>query len=145
MNLAQLIERHEGRSPFMYKDTLGFETIAVGFLVDRRRSPGLPPHIIDALRDWSIAGAEEELHKALPWTLKLDPVRHAVLVDMTFNLGIEPFDHDGFKDWPIFVGQVQRGEYEAAKKNMLSTLWAKQVGHRAVEDAEMLVTGEWPK
>jgi lysozyme len=144
--VADLVERHEGRIPYVYKDSLGFDTIGVGHLVDRRKGGKLPDHIITALRDWDVAQAEEELAKALPWSQHLDDVRYAVLVDMVFNLGIEPFDHDGFKDWPRFVEQVRVGNYTAAAANLRTTQpWASQVKDRATRLADMMGTGDWPE
>lgn len=140
----RMIELHEGRIPYAYQDSLKYWTIGVGHLVDERRGGRLPDHIIDALLDHDLEVTEKELDRALPWAKALDPVRRAVLIDMTFNLGIEPFDGDGNRDWPIFVGQVRDGLYEDAAHNMLSTLWARQVGQRARRLAEMMRSGQWP-
>jgi len=63
---------------------------------------------------------------------------------MAFNLGPEPFDHDGIKDWPMFLKQVETGRYAEAAANMRSTLWAKQVGKRAERLASMMESGKWP-
>lgn len=143
-NTRKLIELHEGRVPSVYQDSLGYWTIGVGHLVDKRLKGGLPDHIIDLLLDYDIETHSAELLKVLPWAASLSEVRQAVLFDMTFNLGIEPFDGDGFKDWPMFVSQVKEGAYDVAALNMLSTLWAKQVGPRAVRLAAMMKDDKWP-
>ena len=144
-DIKGLLTLHEGRVPHAYQDSLGYLTIGIGHLIDQRKGGRLPDHIIDALFEYDLWEHTRALSAAIPWVGQLDAVRHAVLVDMTFNLGPEPFDGDGFKDWPIFVGQVRSGQYEAAAANMLSTLWAKQVGERAVRLAEMMRTGLWPE
>lgn len=142
--VRQLISLHESRVPFGYADSLGYLTIGVGHLIDKRKGGRLPEHIIDALLDWDITEHTKVLLDAIPWAAQLDPVRYAVLVDMTFNLGGEPFDGDGFKDWPMFVEQVRTQQWAAAAANMRATAWAKQVGARAQRLARMMETGQWP-
>lgn len=143
-NIRSLLELHEGRVPYAYQDSLGFWTIGVGHLIDKRKGGALPPQIIEALLSYDIATHQNLLIGALPWVVNLDEVRYAVMVDMTFNLGVEPFDHDGFKDWPMFVEQVRTGQFAAAAVNMRSTLWAQQVKIRAVRLSKMMESGKWP-
>ena len=143
--VRRLISLHEGRVPFAYADSLGYLTIGVGHLIDKRKGGGIPDHIIDLLLDWDIAEHTKILLAAIPWVAKLDEVRYAVLVDMAFNLGGEPFDGDGFKDWPLFVEQVRTGKFAEAAANMRATTWAKQVGKRAQRLATMMETGTWPE
>lgn len=142
-NVKSLIELHEGRVPHAYVDSLGYLTIGVGHLVDKRLGGRLPDHIIDALFEYDLHEHTRLLVEAIPWVAQLDPVRYAVMVDMCFNLGPEPFDGDGFKDWPIFVEQVRTGQYAKAAANMRATTWAKQVGTRALRLAAMMETGSW--
>lgn len=143
-NLRKMLSLHEGRVPWAYKDSLGFLTIGVGHLIDKAKGGKLPEHIIDQLLDYDIQTHRDELYRAAPWVKDLDDVRRAVLVDMAFNLSVEPFDGDGVKDWQIFIGQMKRKEYAAAAVNMRSTLWARQVGPRADRLAKMVETGIWP-
>lgn len=141
----QLLTLHEGRVHHAYQDSRGYWTIGVGFLIDKRKGGRIPDEVIDFWLDIAIRDHRAALYKALPWAEQLDPVRRYVLLDMTFNLGVEPFDGDGFKDWPIFVNQVKTGKYQAAARNMRATLWARQVGRRAQRLADMMETGEWPQ
>ena len=84
MNLAQMIELHEGRRNKLYKCTAGKWTIGVGRNIEDR---GLSNPEIDFLRDNDIALSRQELTMKLPWFVGLDPVRQAVLIDMHFNMG----------------------------------------------------------
>lgn len=143
-NLRNLLILHEGYSEKMYKDSLGFWTVGVGHLIDPAKGGSLPPHIVQALLTWDIAEHQNQLTAAQPWVRTLDEVRQTVMDDMTFNLGIEPFDHDGFKDWPIFIEQVRTGQYAAAAANMRSTVWYGQVKQRGVRLAKMMEWGKWP-
>lgn len=134
---------HEGVRRFPYYDTASPPrlTIGVGFnLTD----VGLLPEEIDFILDNRLRLCRERLTAALPWFQRLDEVRQAVLIDMEYNMGPEPFDGDGIKDWPIFLKQVEDGQYTAAANNMRSTKWAKQVGRRALRLAHMMESGEWP-
>lgn len=139
---AQLI-RDEGRKPAAYQDSLGYWTVGVGHLIDERKGGRLPDSIIESLLEYDIRQTMGALFLDQPWTAQLDPARQGALINMAFNLGEEPFDHDGFKDWPNFLNQVREGNFEAAASNMLSTLWAQQVGLRAARLAKQIRTGEW--
>lgn len=143
-NFKELITLHEGRVPHAYQDSLGYWTIGVGHLIDRRKGGRLPAPIIEALLEWDIKEHQQVLDATMPWARALSPVRYAVLQDMVFNLGPEPFDGDGFKDWPIFLGQVRSAQYRAAAQNMRATKWASQVGTRAERLATMMETDQWP-
>lgn len=142
--LRKMLTLHEGRVAHAYQDSLGYWTIGIGHLIDKRKGGKLPDHIIDGLFYHDLKEHTELLFKVNPWALQLDEVRKAVLIDMIFNLGPEPFNDDGYKDWPVFEQQVKTGQYAAAAKNMRGTLWAKQVGKRAERLATMMETGQWP-
>jgi lysozyme len=147
MNLVRtklILEQDEGRVPYAYKDSLGYWTIGVGRLIDKAKGGRLNDSEIDLMLSNDIDECVEDLRKDLPWFDSLSDVRQAVLVSMRFNLGPEPFDHDGYKDWPIFVSQVKEGAYTEAAQNMRSTLWAKQVKGRSERLAKMMETDQWP-
>src|SRR5690606_6575272 len=102
-----------------------------------RKGGFLPAHIIDALLDHDIQEHEQRLLSLAPWAGALDPVRYAVLLDMTFNLG-------SLSGWPVFLTQVKARQWQAAAQNMRGSKWAKQVGQRAERLATMMETGQWP-
>lgn len=78
----------------------------------------------------------QELERKAPWVSGLDPVRRRVLWNMAYNLGVE-----GLLKFKNTLGYVQRGEYARAADGMLASLWAKQVGQRAVRLALQMRTG----
>jgi lysozyme len=83
-----------------------------------------------------------ELHAALPWVARLDPARQRVLANMAFNLGVgQPGGKKGLLGFKNTLGMIERGEYAAAADGMLRSLWAKQVGKRAVRLADTMRTG----
>lgn len=84
-----------------------------------------------------------ELAAALPWTESLDAARRRALQNMAFNLGLgQPGGRKGLLGFKNTLGMIQRGEYERAADAMLKSLWAKQVGQRAVRLSSIMRTGK---
>jgi GH24 family phage-related lysozyme (muramidase) len=137
-----LLKHHEGYSDVVYEDSLGYPTGGYGTLLSI--GTRLPKAVWDMALKFAYEEAEADIDKQFCYPHVLDPVRRVVLIDMRYNLGPEPFDGDGLKDWPIFVRQVKEGKYMEAAANMRSTLWYKQVGSRGERLARMMETGEWP-
>ncbi len=150
MKGKELTRFHEGESLTAYQDTRGFWTIGVGHLLAEPRNPKWRGYTITKQASDRLFDLDWQKHIALvqkyaPWAMEFDEVRRYVIIDMTFNLGVEPFDGDGFKDWPMFVAQLKAKNWPAAAANMRSTLWATQVKGRAQRLAKMIETGTWPR
>lgn len=137
--MVALLSLHEGRVPHAYQDSLGYWTIGVGHLIDKRKGGKLPERIIDALLEHDIKEHSLPLYQALPWLSSLDEVRQAVLLDMAFNLGVA-----GLLKWKNTLAAIERGDYSAAAAAMEASLWARQVKSRARRLVRMMRTGEWP-
>lgn len=143
--VEELIAKHEGRKNATYKDSLGIPTIGIGHNI---QAHPLPPGFVSPLTDEQVdllfqadlANAEAALRQHLPWVDSLSDARLAVLVDMVFNMGI-----GGVLGFPHTLAAIQAGNWQAAHDGMLASKWATQVGARAKEDAEMMLTGEWPQ
>lgn len=144
MTVEDLIEEHEGRETATYLDAVGHPTIGIGHNLDASPLPPgwsspLTDDQVDQLFATDLAKVTVGLRGALPWFSRLDSVRQAVLQDMAFNMGTETlltFKHT--------LGCVEAGNWQAAHDGMLASLWAKQVPKRAAEDAQMMLTGQWP-
>lgn len=137
-NLRDLLKRDEGCVLHAYRDSLGYLTIGVGRLVDERKGGGISQAEADMLLDNDIGSCRAAIEDCLPWAVKLDEVRFAVLVSMAFQMGIA-----GLLQFKQTLGHVELGEYDAAAQGMLSSRWAKQTPERAGRLAEMMKTGEW--
>lgn len=133
------LRRDEGVVPHAYQDHLGYWTIGVGRLIDKRRGGRLSDDEIDYLLQNDIARFEAELDEALPWWRTLDPVRQRVILNMAFNLGVQGLL--GFKNT---LAAIQQKRWSDASKGMLASKWAKQVGLRADRLAKMIRTGIAP-
>lgn len=145
-----LLRFHEGERLTSYLDSLGNWTIGVGHLLPNSHDPKWAGYRITQEECDRLFQDDWNKHVKLvgsfaPWAMEFDEVRRYVVIDMTFNLGIEPFDGDGYKDWPKFVRQLKNNDWAAAAANMRSTLWAQQVKGRARRLARMIETGSWPR
>lgn len=118
-----------------YRDTVGKITIGVGRNLD---DVGISGEEAMMLLDNDLARAEAGLKAALPWTSQLDEARFAVLVNMSFNLGLR-----GLLGFKHFLASVEQGDWKMASLNMINSAWAVQVGDRAKRLANRMLTGTW--
>lgn len=132
------LRRDEGEVLYVYKDHLGFDTIGVGRLVDRRKGGGISTSESSFLLENDVQTRKVSLNSALPWMKNLDEVRQGVLINMSFQMGVEGLL--GFKNT---LEMVKQGRYEDAGRGMLNSLWAKQTPARAMRLAEQMRTGVW--
>lgn len=137
--LTRQLRGDEGVKAHAYQDHLGFWTIGVGRLVDERKAgSGLRPEEITFLLNNDIDDRIRELGRRLPWFLDLDPARQGVLLNMSFQMGV-----DGLLGFKNTLKLVERGDYTQAAENMLLSKWAGQTPARAQRMAEQMRTGRW--
>jgi lysozyme len=134
VTLEEQLMRDEGVRLKPYRDSVGKLTIGVGRNLD---DVGISHDEADVLLRNDIDRASAWLRTHFPWTLALDEVRRAALVNMAFNLGGRL---EGFVQ---LLARLEAGDYESAAKEMLDSAWAHQVGPRAVRLAEQIRTGNW--
>lgn len=136
MNLSPLIDelrRDEGVIPHAYQDSLGYWTIGVGHLIDKRKGGKMPDVIIDMLLRYDIDEKIAELNEKLPWWGFLDEPSQRVIVNMAFNLGVE-----GLLKFKDFMDALKDGDRNRAASEMLDSKWAEQVGARATRLATII-------
>ncbi len=138
MDLKQQLIRDEGVVNHAYADSLGFLTIGVGRLIDKRRGGGLSPEEVEFLLTNDITVMSAAVLKTLPWSSKLSEPRLAVLINMAFQLGI-----GGLLEFKRTLGSIEDGQYSEASMEMLDSLWAQQTPERAKRLAKQMLTGEW--
>jgi len=133
--LEDQLRRDEGERLKIYQDTMGKWTIGIG----RNLSDvGISPNEAALMLANDIKAATVALESQFPWTVGLEPIRKAVLLNMTFNMGIA-----GLAEFRQFLSKVQAGDYAGASQDMLQSLWAKQVGPRAQRLAIQMESGFW--
>lgn len=137
--LARQLRGDEGTKSHAYQDHLGFWTIGVGRLVDSRKpGSGLRPEEITFLLNNDVDDRINQLGKRLPWFAMLDDARKGVLLNMSFQLGVE-----GLLAFKNTLSMVEQGKYTEAAENMLLSKWATQTPERAKRLAKQMSSGQW--
>ena len=132
------LRRDEGERLSAYQDHLGYWTIGIGRLIDSRRGGGISTDESTMLLRNDIARIRVELLQRLPWFVHLDPVRQGVLMNMTFQMGI-----NGVMAFQDTLAKVQASDYAAAADRMLQSKWATQTPERANRLAKQMRDGVW--
>jgi lysozyme len=140
--------RDEGKRPKPYFDCCGkfyrecrcpvkgHLTIGIGRNLDEN---GLTEDEISLCLKNDVEAAERTLSLFLPWTDLLDDVRRGVLVNMSFNMGI-----NRLMTFKKMLGALQLHDWvEAAQELADSHYGRSSTRNRAARLAKQLVTGEW--
>ena len=135
MTLREQLIRDEGWRTKPYRDSAGILTIGCGRNLE---STGLSQDEIDYLLANDIRRAQEGVAIALPWSGNLDEARRGVLENMAFNLGVR-----GLLQFRKMLTACAAQDWETASAEMLDSMWAKQVGERAVRLARQMREGSW--
>ena len=122
MSLIADIKRHEGYSKKVYKDSLGYDTIGIGFLVS---SLELDEDVCDIILERRLASNEKVLQRKLTFYRKLPIEVQHIIQNMYYQLGNKLFN------FIKTLHYIETGKYQAASIEMLDSLWAKQTPNRA--------------
>lgn len=137
-NITRLLRGEEGEKLYEYKDHLGYSTIGVGRLIDKRKNGGITSEESAYLLGNDIQKRLTELDLKLPWIKRLDDARRGVLLSMAFQMGV-----DGLLAFKNTLEMVRTGRYADAANGMLNSLWARQTPQRAQRHAVQMRTGVW--
>ena len=132
------LRQDEGEKLYAYQDSKGYWTIGIGVLIDKRKGGGITKEESTYLFQNRLNGRLAQLQKRLPWFDSLDTARQGVLVNMSFQMGI-----DGLLGFKNTLAMIQRGDYNGAADGMLNSLWAKQTPERAKRLSNQMRTGVW--
>ncbi len=128
----------EGVVLHAYPDHLGYLTIGIGRLIDKRKGGGISLDEAKYLLINDITAKTAEVEKAFPFFDELNDARQAVLVGMAFQMGIH-----GLLAFKNTLQLIKLGKYKEAGAGMLNSLWARQTPERAKRMAKQMETGEW--
>lgn len=134
MNLIDQLSRDEGRRPHIYTDTVGKITGGVG------RNLSDVPFSDDEI-DLMLANDIKRVQDALAqfqWYAMMDDVRQGAIANMAFNLGVADLLH-----FPHLIAALSQQDWATAAAEMADSLWAKQVGARAVRLEAQIRSGTW--
>jgi lysozyme len=137
--LADQLAKHEGVKRFAYKCPAGKWSIGVGRNIDEDGGLGLSDGEIYTLLNNDIQRTDEELTNAFRFYEDLDRVRKDAMINICFNLGLTRLR--GFR---LALKLMETKDYSEASVEFLDSLWASQVGQRALDIAHMIQYGEYP-
>ena len=132
-DIKEQLIRHEGLRLTVYDCPSGYKTIGVG-----RNLEGKGITKIEAmyLLDNDIEQISSSLDNNFSWFCDLDEHRQNALINMAFNLGM-----NGIKKFKKMLSAIEEKNWIEVSTQMLDSLWARQVGKRAVELADMMRYG----
>lgn len=133
--LEAMVIRHEGLKLRPYHCPAGRLTIGVGRNLEDN---GITKEEAMVMMRNDILLAFGELSAHVPIFSSLSTARQAALIDMHFNLGLPRF-----LKFEKMLAALDNMDFETVAREMISSAWAKQVGARAIELAEMMVSGEF--
>lgn len=136
--LTKQLRRDEGEVLSAYQDHLGFWTLGVGRLIDKRKGGSITPEESAYLLSNDIDKRQAELLRRAPWTANLDQARFGVLLNMAFQMGV-----DGLLGFKNTLTMGRDGDYAAAADGMMQSLWAKQTPERAKRLSVQMRSGVW--
>jgi lysozyme len=128
--IIDLLERHEGYIAKPYQDSLGNWTFGIGATyITRKQARNLA-------WDQCVDDFMPDLDRDLPWWRGLSKARQLVLLDMCFNLGI-----NRLLTFRNALAAMQAERWDDAAREMLDSRWARQVGNRSEELADIMREG----
>jgi lysozyme len=131
VTLREQLVRDEGLKLRPYTDSTGHLTIGYGYNL----SNGIPKYVADALLDFKMNEAADDVHRTLTWAVDLSEPRRDALVNMTYNMGI-----GGLLGFRRMLAAMKSGDWTTAAKEMLDSTWATQVGDRAHRLSQQVLT-----
>jgi lysozyme len=129
--LEQRIIEHEGIKKSIYKDSLGFWSIGIGFLVDPSKNAGLSVEECMMILRSRISNLEKRLSQ-YNWYTVQDVIRKGVLLELSYNLGVA-----GLLDFKEFLALMAARRCSEAALDLKGTKWASQVSPARVNDILM--------
>lgn len=133
---AELL-RDEGFRRAAYRDHLGYLTIGIGRLIDKRRGGGITRAEATYLLQSDIDKVTSALDKRIPWWRDATPRRQRALINMAFQMGV-----GGLMRFKRTLAFAKRGKWNQAATNALKSRWAKQTPARAKRVAALMLDEE---
>ncbi len=133
--LCDQLQVDEGFRAKPYRDTVGKLTIGYGRNLD---DIGISTEEARFMLDVDMKRAESAVLGAFPWYTALDGPRQAVIVNMAFNVGL-----GRLRKFEQMIVALEKGDFAAAAREMLDSLWSRQVGERSTRLARQMQTGRY--
>lgn len=137
-DVTKQLRRDEGEVLHVYQDSLGYWTIGIGVLVDKRKGGAITSEESEYLFLNRLKLKMAELDQRIPWWRTLDEPRQGVLINMAYQLGVE-----GLLGFAKTLKMIENGDYEGAADGMLKSKWASQTPQRATRLSNQMREGRW--
>ena len=125
---------HEGLELKPYRCSADKLTIGVGRNI---QEVGITEEEAMVLLANDIARCAGECTREFPWFLDLTPLRKEAVINLVFNMGMATF-----KKFKKTIAYLEAGNFELAGTELLDSNYARQVGQRSQDVANMLADGE---
>ncbi len=132
----QELVKDEGKVKHAYQDHLGYWTIGVGRLIDKRLGGGLRDDEINYLLNNDVEEAHVTAQKLVKNFDDLTSNRKVVILHLAFNLG-----YTKLAKFVNTLKAVNEGRWEDAARGMENSLWYKQVGNRSKRLVKLMREG----
>lgn len=132
----QELVKDEGKVKHAYQDSLGYWTIGVGRLIDKRLGGGLRDDEINYLLNNDVEEALITAQKLVKNFDDLTSNRKVVILHLAFNLG-----YTKLAKFVNTLKAVNEGRWEDAARGMENSLWYRQVGNRSKRLVKLMREG----
>lgn len=127
--LLESTKLNEGYRKFMYKCTMGRNTIGYGYNLDA----GMEPDEAEALLRIKLSKAIDFLVTTYPWMLHIPKEAQEVFIEMAYQLG-----HRGFSMFRRMLAAAEKGDWSDAASEMYDSNWFFQTPNRVRKLAKTL-------
>lgn len=134
--LMDELERDEKFVEYAYPDSLGYLTVGIGRMIDKRRGGRISKAEALYLLGNDVQVVYAELNNALPWFQKLSDARQRALCNMAFQMGTPAVL--GFKNTLEFM---RLGNFKEAAGNARKSKWYSQTPERAERVIALILEG----
>jgi lysozyme len=150
MNLIKQLKTHEGFRSHSYCCSEGVLTIGYGYSLSANplrlsehdlqamKTLGISQVRAEQLLKAEVARLTKEIYQRLPWIVRLNEARQAVILGMSYNLGIE-----GLMKFKRTLNLIEHEQFDNAADAMLQSKWSTQVKGRALELSTQMRTGKY--
>ena len=132
------LKSDEGFVPFVYKDSLGWDTIGYGFLCDERKGVGIPAQIAEQWLVFAATKRWNDLLLDLPWLIDQPEDVQRAMANMAYQLGVS-----GVQKFRKMLAALEAGDRELAAVEALDSRWAGQTPQRAKRITDLLRGETW--
>lgn len=129
---AELI-RDEAEVLHAYADSLGYLTIGIGHLIDKRKGGKISKAASRFIFAEDLAEKVADLDRSMPWWRELPAAKQRVLINLCFQLGIT-----GLLKFKAMLAALQAKDYATAAKQLRASALYRQTPERTERRAKIL-------